>query len=63
MTRDQGAYSVSRRRFCGTLAGVLVAPGIALALDAPQTTRVPKIGLLVTTTPVGFAHQIAAFRQ
>ena len=50
MTRDPRAYSMSRRSFCGTLAGVLVAPSIALALDAQQPARVPKIGLLATST-------------
>jgi len=63
MTRDQGDYSKSRRSFCGTLAGVLVAPGIALALDAQQAARVAKIGFLVTTTQVSATHQVAAFRQ
>jgi len=48
MTRDPRAYSMSRRSFYGTLAGVLVAPRIAL--DAPQAARVPKIGLLATST-------------
>jgi putative ABC transport system substrate-binding protein len=61
MAQDQRA--LSRRSFWGTLAGVLVAPGIALALDAQQTTRVPKIGFLATTTQVSVAHAIAAFRQ
>jgi putative ABC transport system substrate-binding protein len=63
MTQDQGAYSMSRRRFCGTLAGVLVSPGIALALDAQQAARVPKIGFLVTSDQVRIAPQIAALRQ
>jgi len=61
MAQDQRA--LSRRSFCGTLAGVIVAPGIALALDAQQPARVPKIGLLATTTQVSVAHAIAAFRQ
>jgi len=63
MARDRGVYLVSRRIFCRTLAGVLVAPSIALALDAQQAARVPKIGFLVTTTQVRTAPQIAAFRQ
>src|SRR5215470_6189836 len=42
MARDQVAYSVSRRTFCWTLAGVLVAPGIA---DA-QASKVRRIGVL-----------------
>jgi putative ABC transport system substrate-binding protein len=54
---------MSRRSFCGTLAGVLVAPGIVLALDAQQTTRVPKIGFLATTTKEPFTHLLAAFRE
>ena len=61
MAQDQRA--LSRRNFCGTLLGVLVAPGIALALDAQQTARVPKIGFLTTVTQVSIAHLIAAFRQ
>jgi putative ABC transport system substrate-binding protein len=63
MTRDQGAYSLSRRNFCGTLAGVLLAPRIALALDPQPATRVSKVGLLATSTQVSVAHDIAAFRQ
>ena len=43
MARDQGAYSISRRRFCGTLAGVLVAPSVAIA-QAPKAVR--RIGVL-----------------
>jgi hypothetical protein len=62
MRQDHGAYSMSRRSFCGTLAGVLVVPGIALALDAQQPARVPKIGILATTTQVSVAHPITAFR-
>jgi putative ABC transport system substrate-binding protein len=54
---------MSRRSFCGTLAGVLVAPGIALALDAQQSARVPKIGFLATATQASVAPFIAAFRQ
>ena len=42
MARDWGAYSVSRRIFCWTLAGVLVAPRIAIA----QTAKVRRIGIL-----------------
>jgi len=42
MARDQGAYSMSRRGFCWTLAGVLVAPGIAIA----RTSKVRRIGVL-----------------
>jgi len=63
MRLDQRAYSMSRRSFCGTLAGLVVAPGIALALDAQQPTRVPKIGFLATATQVSVAPFIAAFRQ
>jgi putative ABC transport system substrate-binding protein len=44
-------------------AGVLVAPGIAFALESPQLARVPKIGILITTTQASVPHQIAAFRQ
>jgi putative ABC transport system substrate-binding protein len=61
MAGDQRA--LSRRSFCGTLAGVLVAPGIALALDTQQAARVPKIALLATSTQVSVAHDVAAFRQ
>jgi putative ABC transport system substrate-binding protein len=42
MARDQGAKSISRRSFCGTLAGVLVAPSIAIA----QAPKVRRIGVL-----------------
>src|SRR5205823_13971301 len=47
MARDREAYSVSRRIFCWTLAGVLVAPGIAIA----QTSKVRRIGVLEPGTP------------
>jgi len=63
MARDQRPYLLSRRSFCWTLTGVLVAPGIAIALDAQQTTPVRRIGFLATTTQVSVAHAIAAFRQ
>src|SRR5215831_4063856 len=63
MARDQGAYSRSRRSFCWTLAGVLVAPGIAIALDAPRAARGPKIGFLATTTQEPAVPLIAAFRE
>ena len=63
MARDQGTYSISRRSFCWTLAAVLVAPGIAIALDRQQGARVSKIGFLATSTQVSIAHLIAAFRQ
>jgi putative ABC transport system substrate-binding protein len=46
MARDQGAYT-SRRSFCWTLAGVLVAPGIAIA----QAARVRRIGVLDPSPP------------
>ena len=47
MARDQGASS-SRRGFCWSLAGVLVAPGIALA----QTSKaVRRIGVLEPGAP------------
>jgi len=43
MARDLAAYSMSRRSFCWSLAGVLVAPGIAIA----QTSKaVRRIGVL-----------------
>ena len=41
MARDKGAYS-TRRNFCWTLAGVLVAPSIAIA----QASKVRRIGIL-----------------
>src|SRR5262252_7712578 len=47
MARDQGSYSTSRRRFCWTLAGVLVAPGIAIA----QAAKVRRIGDLSLGAP------------
>jgi len=42
MARDRGASSISRRNFCWTLAGALVAPGIAIA----QASKVRRIGVL-----------------
>ena len=44
MARDHGVYSASRRGFCLTFAGVVIAPGIALAQGA---TRVRRIGVLL----------------
>ena len=43
MARDQGAYSISRRSFCWTLIGVLVAPDIAIA---QASNLVRRIGVL-----------------
>jgi putative ABC transport system substrate-binding protein len=43
MARDQGALSISRRGFCCTVAGFLVAPGITNA-QAPNVVR--RIGVL-----------------
>src|SRR5215470_13960130 len=42
MVRDRGNNSVSRRSFCWTLAGVLVAPVIPIA----QASKVRRIGVL-----------------
>ena len=47
MARDQGTHSRSRRSFCGTLAGALVAPAIAIA----QASKVRRIGVLESGTP------------
>jgi putative ABC transport system substrate-binding protein len=47
MARDRGAYSVSRRTFCWTLAGVLVTPGLAIA----QTEKIRRIGILYLGKP------------
>jgi putative ABC transport system substrate-binding protein len=47
MARDQGVYSLSRRSFCWTLAGVFVAPGIAIA----QGSKVRRIGVLEPGEP------------
>ena len=61
MARDQGAYSISRRSFCWTLAGVLVAPGIAIA----QASKVRRIGVLdngAPDTPQGL-RQADALRE
>jgi putative ABC transport system substrate-binding protein len=40
MARDQQADSISRRRFCWTLAGVLVAPSIAIAQPSKAVRRI-----------------------
>jgi putative ABC transport system substrate-binding protein len=42
MARDRGTNSISRRSFCWTLAGVLVAPSSAIA----QASKVRRIGIL-----------------
>jgi putative ABC transport system substrate-binding protein len=48
MARDQGTRSMSRRSFCWTLAGVLVAPGVAIA-QASKVVR--RIGVLEPGPP------------
>ena len=48
MARDQRAYLLSRRSFCWTLAGVLVAPSIAIA-QASKAVR--RIGVLEPGAP------------
>lgn len=40
MARNQEARSTSRRRFCWTLTGVFVAPGIALAQASKPVRRI-----------------------
>jgi len=47
MARDQGLYSGTRRSLCATLAGILVAPGIAIA----QASKVRRIGVLAPGEP------------
>ena len=47
MARDQGAYLISRRSFCWTLIGVLVAPDIAIA----QASNLRRIGVLEPGMP------------
>jgi putative ABC transport system substrate-binding protein len=61
MARDLAAYSASRRTFCWTLAGVLIAPSISIA----QAANVRRIGVLM-----GFAEgdsesqlRLAAFKE
>jgi putative ABC transport system substrate-binding protein len=63
MARDRGAYSVSRRIFCWTLAGVFVAPGIAIA---QTSTTFRRIGLLVVGTaysPQEISKLVALLRE
>jgi putative tryptophan/tyrosine transport system substrate-binding protein len=47
MARGQRAYWLSRRIFCWTLAGVFVAPGIAIA----QASKIRRIGVLEPGAP------------
>jgi len=47
MARDQSAYLKPRRGFCRALAGVLIAPGIAIA----QASKVRRIGVLESGMP------------
>jgi putative ABC transport system substrate-binding protein len=44
MARDQGAYSRSRRSFCWTLAGVLVAPNIAITQPSKAVRLIGWLG-------------------
>ena len=59
MARDQGAYSMSRRSFCGTLAAVLVAPGIAIAQAARARRRRTIVRQLVVALSLVFALGMA----
>jgi len=59
MARDQGACSRSRRIFCRTVAGALVAPAIASA----QASRVPRVGVLYAGTREAAAQNVDAFQQ
>ena len=59
MARDQGAKSILRRSFCFTLAGVLVAPGIAVA----QASKIPRIGVLSPGTREASSQNFEAFKQ
>jgi len=59
MARDQGVYSTSRRSFCWTLAGVLAAPGIAIA----RAPKVPRIGVLSPASQAASSQNFEAFKQ
>ncbi len=63
MARDKWAYLASRRTFCWTVVGVVVAPGIAIA----QTSKgIRRIGLLHNSAPVRYEElrgQADLFRE
>jgi putative ABC transport system substrate-binding protein len=62
MARGRKAYSMSRRRLCWTLAGILAAPVIATG----QAPRVRRIGVLATgaqPTQAGLETESAALRS
>jgi putative tryptophan/tyrosine transport system substrate-binding protein len=62
MARARTAYSMSRRRLCWTLAGILAAPGIATG----QAPRVRRIGVLepgIPETPDAIWSQAKPLRE
>jgi putative ABC transport system substrate-binding protein len=59
MAKVRGANSVSRRSFCRTLAGVLAAPGIAIA----QASTVRRIGVLSPGTQAASSQNFEALKQ
>jgi putative ABC transport system substrate-binding protein len=51
MARDQRAYSASRRTFCWTFAGVLVAPSIAVAQTSAAVRRIGELASGAPASP------------
>ena len=51
MARDQRAYFLSRRSFCCTLTGILVAPGIAIAQASKAVRRIGFLSVGMPLTP------------
>ena len=47
MARDQRANSMSRRSFCSTFVGLLVAPGIAIAQASKVVRRIAVASALL----------------
>jgi putative ABC transport system substrate-binding protein len=57
---------MQRRRFILAIGGALAAAAgsvVFLPLPAPAQTKVPVIGFLNPTSPDGYPHAIAAFRE
>jgi ABC-type uncharacterized transport system substrate-binding protein len=62
MARDQGAHS-TRRSFCWTLAGVLVAPGIAIAQASKVVRRIGRLESGAPLTPEDIRKEVDALRE
>src|SRR5215467_3028218 len=63
MARDQEANSISRRSFCWTLAGVLVAPSIVIAQTSKVVRRIGWLANWGPFTPAEFQEYTQPLRD